>query len=164
MPPVVTNEPTQWAEDRRELALACDDEGRIIWADSTAQRRLGAQVGQSFFALAAPGTGDKARAFLQHARREQVKNAELALLVGATVATFSFGAKPDGKGGTLLLGSDVPAHYSDNYSHMQESMGEMADLHRQIVHQKRELQQKNDELERASTRVTEVLESLSDAF
>ena len=43
-------------------------------------------------------------------------------------------------------------------------MGEMADLHRQIVHQKRELQHKNDELEQASTRVTEVLESLSDAF
>ena len=103
---VVTDEPSQWAEDRRELALACNAEGRIVWADSTAQRRLGARVGQPFIELAAPGTGDKTRAFLERARVERVKNAELALLVGPTVSTFSFAARPDGKGGVLLLGRD----------------------------------------------------------
>ena len=73
----------EWEEESREFILACDAEGRIVWLDSRAQRRLGELLGSSFFQLAAPGAEEKVRALFECSRREPSRESELAMLTRA---------------------------------------------------------------------------------
>ena len=138
-----------WEEECRELMLCCDAQGIITWADARAERRLDARIGGSFLGLLAPGGEDKGRMLLERARSEQVRDSELAVLASAKVATYSFCAKPDGAGGTLLLGTSLPEHYAGALVQVQQSMNEIVDLNRQVLRQTRELERQKRELEGA---------------
>ena len=139
-----------WEEERRELMLACDGDGRISWADSKAELVLGPCVGKSFSELAAPGLEEKAQRLFERGRAGRVKDSELPLRVATTVETFSFCARPDGQNGVLLLATPVPEIYLRALTQAQESMDEVVNLHRQVNRQKRELQEQHDRLRTTS--------------
>jgi signal transduction histidine kinase/CheY-like chemotaxis protein len=138
-----------WQDDSREFLLACDASGVIVWLDARAHGKLGAKPGGSFFALAAPGCEEKARAIFERARRDTVRDAELPLIAGGRVATVSLHAKPDGDGGVSLLGCTLSSEYAGALDQVQESMGALVELNRQVSRQKRDIEWQKLELEKA---------------
>jgi signal transduction histidine kinase/CheY-like chemotaxis protein len=138
-----------WQDDSREFLLACDASGVIVWLDARAHRQLGVTPGTSFFALAAPGCQEKARAIFGRGQRDTVRDAELPLMAGDRVLTVSLRAKPDGNGGVSLLGCTLASEYAGALDQVQESMGEVVELNRQVSRQKRDIERQKLELEKA---------------
>jgi sigma-B regulation protein RsbU (phosphoserine phosphatase) len=153
-----------WEEERREVLLACDRDGRITWADPKALQQLGPCLQTPFVRLVAPGLEDKAASLLARGLVERIEDFELPVLAGGRLETMSFCAKPDGAGGVLLRATRLPEEYARALLQAQQSMDEVVELNRQVGRHKHELQLRNDALERASSRLTEVLESTADGF
>ncbi len=137
-----------WDALSREVMLQVDEAGRVTWADERTLRKLGVKPGARFSSLAAPGTEAKADGLCARGRVDEVKGSEIPLVVGGAVSTFTFRATPDGRGGALLCGLGAPSEQGILLQ-MQESMGEVVTLNRQIARQKRELEHQHGQLERA---------------
>ena len=131
-------------EMSREMSLACDLQGVILWADERAARLLDAREGMALEQLAAPGAELKLRQLVAAGSARAVHHWELALAVRGTLHTVAFEARPIA-GGTMLVGSLIPEAYGSALTRMAATMSEIADLHRKTETQQRELQWGNDE-------------------
>jgi signal transduction histidine kinase len=136
-----------WDQESREFALTCDADGKVRWTDARATK-LNLRPGDSFHALAVPGTEEKFASFFKRARQQAYANVEIPLLIGSDIVTCSFHAKPDGEGGVMLLGSWLPDDYGRTLRQIAESIDEMQNLNRQIIRQKHEIEEQKKSLER----------------
>ena len=143
-----------WQDLSREVALACDAAGGIIWADERAARMLEVGSGQELRGLAAPGTEEKVERLLSLAGGERVEGWEVVLCVGGQPRTFAFRGAPHA-GGTMLVGSLVPEDYAASLTQVSETMSELAALHRETERQQRELKRRADELARLNRELEE---------
>jgi signal transduction histidine kinase/CheY-like chemotaxis protein len=129
-----------FCEERRELLLACDARGRITWADDVARRRLALGAEASLLALVPAFAEHKARSLLERAARDKVRDVELPLVADGKLLTYTVCAQPHLDGGVALLLSCVPERFSSALLQVQESMGEIVSLNREVSRQKSELQ------------------------
>ena len=138
-------------EMSREVSLACDPHGLILWADDRAARLLGAREGAALEALAAPGTERKVAQLVTTAATRAVHRWELAMVVQGALATLAFEGRPIPEG-AVLVGSLVPDDYAAALSKVAATMSALAELHRKSEDQQRELcrrQRAEAELEQA---------------
>lgn len=149
------NGAARWEDSSRELELACDAAGAIVWLDERAERRLGPRLGQAFLSLVVPGTEDKAKALLASASKELITNWELPLLADSKPATVSFSARPAADGGVHLFGLVMPDGYGHVVRELNQTMQEMLTLNREIARQKKELSQQHEELAEAYRQLDE---------
>lgn len=139
----------------REVALVCDPQGTILWADARAQHVLSAQLGEPLRTLAAQGTEEKVDRLLLQARDERVENWELILCrAGGKPTTFAFCAQPQ-DGQLMLVGSLVPEDYGSALGQVSSTLSELAALHRETERQQRELTRRADELQRLNRELEE---------
>jgi len=138
----------------REVALDVDSEGTITACDARAQERLGARVGASLIALAAPGTEAKVHAMLRAAREAPVRNWELALVGPEGPVVLSFHGRAEGAS-VLLVGSYVPNDYHLLARDLTGAMSELSELHRETLRQREELARHNAELRRLNRELEE---------
>lgn len=131
-----------WDLESREFAIQCGADGKVQWADGRAANRM-LKTGDSLLALAVPGTEEKLSRFFTRATTQPLSNVEQSLVIDGKPVTCFFHAKPDGDGGVLLLGSWLPEDYSKSLRQIEESVEELQNLHRQVVRQKRELEDSN---------------------
>jgi len=131
-----------WDKDRREVLLACDASGRILWADPGARRALGAEPGQRLEDLLAPGPAlkEKLAHLLARATQAPVLASEIPLRVGGEIVTFALSAKPDGDGGVLMLANGTPHEEGKVLAHVQRALDEVVSLNREIARQKLDLE------------------------
>jgi signal transduction histidine kinase/CheY-like chemotaxis protein len=146
---------TVWQEDEREMMLECDEHGILTSLDPRAEYRLGVGPGVRFVELVPEGTQDKARALLQRAAAEPVRDSELSLVVRGKVVTYSFCAKPNGRGGVFLLATTLPEDFGRALGQISQAMDEAIELNRQISRQTRELLLQKEELERINRELDE---------
>lgn len=137
-----------WDGESREFALNCGPDGCVSWCDERATAKLKVSPGVSFLALAVPGTEEKLRNFLERARESPRANSEHALVVDGRAVTCSFHARPDGAGGVCLLGSFLPEEHTRTLREIADAVEEMQSLNRQILRQKREIEQQKEALEK----------------
>jgi signal transduction histidine kinase/CheY-like chemotaxis protein len=137
-----------WDEHSREFAFRCDEAGLVTHFDARSGRRLSLRTGESLLERGVPGTEDKLRAFLSRARNEIVAHVEVPMVVDGEAVTCSLSARPDGGGGTHVLGSWIPQEHSRAVRQVEESVQEVVNLNRQIVKQKREIEAQKAALER----------------
>ena len=74
----------RFSEMSRELALACDRSGTIVWADDRARRLLGSCEGRKLSSLAVAGTGDAEDLFgalLARVRDEKAAAGDASMMV-----------------------------------------------------------------------------------
>src|SRR5690349_6545825 len=103
------DEATRLSAWSRELILACDRQGVIVFADERAQARVHARVGVTLLALAAPEEGDAVAALLRQLRSGPVEDAPLRLVVdGAPAAVTVSGAPGDGERTLLVVRLGAP--------------------------------------------------------
>ena len=140
---------------QRELMFECDESGVLLNVDERALQRLGAKPGSRFIELVPAGMEDKASALLKRGQREAVRDAELTLVSGGKLVTYSICLKPNGRGGVYLLGSDLPEAFGKALEQVRQSLDEVIELNRQISRQKRELQLQKEELERINRELDE---------
>ena len=136
-----------WHFLSREVALVCDAQGTITWADERAVRLLEVSPGQSLRTLAAKATEDKVDRLVTLARDERVEGWEVILYLGGMPRTFAFRGAPF-EGGAALVGSLVPEDYAASLSQVTETMSELAAMHRDAERNQRELKRRADELTR----------------
>jgi len=132
---------------RRELALACDADGCVTWADPTAEALLGASVGARFVTYASPGSEAKVEALLDQGRRDRVDRLDVDLMVNGSPQTLAFSAQPNAHE-VILVGSLIPEEYASVLAQVVEVTHEVATLHRETERQQRELLHRAEELQR----------------
>lgn len=133
----------------RELALACDAGGTILWADARASELLGARPGQALRSLAVDGSGGRVDQFLRHAPDTPGRPWELAMLVNGRPATLAVWAAriPSGLG---VVGSLVTEDFAQALEQVTSTLTEVAELQRETVRQRAELAARNGELVRVN--------------
>jgi signal transduction histidine kinase/CheY-like chemotaxis protein len=139
----------------QEVALACDAQGRVTWADGRARERLGAEEGLPLARLCPPGVEEKAQALVREALGGRVEGWELPLLVRGAPVTLRFTGGPDGAGGALLVGNPMPEDATAALRQVGEAMDEVVSLNREVVRQKRELERRQQELLRLNRELEE---------
>jgi signal transduction histidine kinase/CheY-like chemotaxis protein len=144
-----------WDLQSREFCLRCAPDGAIAWLDARARRVLGAAPGQSLFELAIPGTESKLSALIARARAAEVRDWEIALLIGDRPLTLSFAARPGPDGQVSLLGCVLPEGYARSLTYLNESLEDAVGLTREIARQRKELAAKNQELVQAYNELDE---------
>jgi signal transduction histidine kinase len=143
----------------RELALRCDREGSVTWADARATRLLGITIGAKLKALAAPGSDAKVERLLSGAPGDPAW--EVVLLREQKPVTFAFrtaqveDSTGKGAGELLLVGSLVPDDYGRSLGEAAAMMSELATLHRDTERQQRELLRRNEDLVRLNRELEE---------
>ncbi|MCY1036796.1 response regulator [Corallococcus sp. BB11-1] len=138
----------------RELALACDAQGTVVWHDERAARLLGLKTGQSLHSLASAGSEGKVEKLLVQARDEAVDGWELILVRDQKPTTFAFRARPH-EGGVALVGSLVPEDYGAALTQVSTTLGELTALHRETARQQYELKLRAEELSRLNKELEE---------
>ncbi|UQA55153.1 response regulator [Polyangium aurulentum] len=144
-----------WQEESREIALVCDAQGVITWADGRAERHVCARPGVSLSTLAVQGTEEKAMRLLQRGLEDAVRNWELSLVCKGRPTTVSFCARPDGEGRVLLLGHIMPDGIGSVVEQLNGTLNEIVTLNREIMRQSRQLEQQRDELSRTNRELDE---------
>jgi len=139
----------------REFAIDCAADGAIRWLDPRAQRLLDVRPGVHLQALCAPGTTSKADALLAGGRFARLEGWELSLMLAGRPTMVSFAAAPDGEDGLLLVGSQVPEHFTRAFQTVEQATSELGQLHRQLVMQHRELDRRHQELVRVTSELDE---------
>jgi signal transduction histidine kinase/DNA-binding response OmpR family regulator len=129
------------------LALACDADGCVTWADPTAEALLGASVGARFVTYASPGSEAKVEALLDRGRRDRVDRLDVDLMVNGSPQTLAFSAQPNAHE-VILVGSLLPEEYASVLAQVVEVTQEVATLHRETERQQRELLHRAEELQR----------------
>ncbi|RKG76173.1 hybrid sensor histidine kinase/response regulator [Corallococcus terminator] len=138
----------------RELALACDAQGTVVWRDDRAARLLGVKPGQSLRSLASAGSESKVEKLLVQALDEAVDGWELILQRDHKPVTFAFRARPH-EGGVALVGSLVPEDYGAALTQVSTTLGELTALHRETARQQYELKLRAEELSRLNKELEE---------
>jgi signal transduction histidine kinase/CheY-like chemotaxis protein len=131
---------------RREVALCCSPDGRVLWADAAARKLLGLSVGSSFLACAPDGTAAKLAELLARGCRSDVANWEVSIVVNGQASTMAFAATPGPDASIYLVGSDAPEALSKSLGEVNATLSELAALHRQTERQQQELKRRNEEL------------------
>jgi signal transduction histidine kinase/DNA-binding response OmpR family regulator len=144
-----------WESVSRELWLTCEADGTIVAADRRAARILGAAPSMSLCSLAVAGTEQKAQALLDKARREDVMSWEVPLVAFSAPATVSISTRRDPSGKILLHGLVLPDGFGQTVTQLNDALGEVTDLNREISRQKKELVSKNEQLSRAYSELEE---------
>jgi signal transduction histidine kinase/CheY-like chemotaxis protein len=136
-----------WTRESCEFTLACDGDGRITWADPRAKTRVNAKEGELLVHISAEGMQDRLRSLLERAREGATPEVEVPVVCDSRIETWAFRGKPDGKGGVFLLGREPPAEYRGALHQVEQSLGEIVELNRQILRQSREMEQQRNELQ-----------------
>jgi signal transduction histidine kinase/CheY-like chemotaxis protein len=132
---------------RREFALLCARDGRILWADERARTLLGAEPGAMLTAYAPVGTEGKLRALLDRAGAGPVSAWEGSVVVDGKPANVAFNGGPAGEGeGLVIVGSLVREDYGRLLVEMSDTLSEMAAMHRELERQRREIGARRDEI------------------
>ena len=121
-----------------EIALSCDAEGRVDWADERALGLLDARLGRRFVELVLPDQVEKATRFLQEARTGAAGGWELTVTVCGRPVTLLFRGVAR-TGGAMLIGSLLPELHRDVGAGVAGIASELATLHREAERQRREL-------------------------
>lgn len=167
-----------------EVALLCTKDGGVAWADDRAIARLGVRVGDRLDSVSIPGTTSKIAAFLGDALERDVPRVELSLLAHGKALTVAFHGRPF-DGGALLVGQILTDDEVRSFGNMAETMSELSELQRESERQRKELvknyrelldsnralitmhavlDDKNDELRRASDVKSRVVSNVSHEF
>jgi phycocyanobilin:ferredoxin oxidoreductase len=134
-----------------EIALACDAEGRVTWADDRASVLLDARPGRPFQDCVLPTQSDKVQHFLEAARASAADAWELAVMVCGRPTTLLFRGVARA-GGALLVGSLQPELHREAGARVAGIASELATLHREAERQRRELAQTQEGLREALER------------
>ncbi len=138
----------------RELYLAVDARGSIVYTDARARRLLGLAEGADLAKLVAPGSDQKLAHFLERAITEPVNDWELAVTNGTKVETVSFTSRP--RGDTILMvGHVIPDAFAN-------ALDQVSDMVTEAVELSRELARKNAELNESSQGIRTLLSELQD--
>jgi PAS domain S-box-containing protein len=121
-----------------EVALSCDAEDRVTWADERASVLLGAGAGRLFVDLVLPEQADKAQRFLQAAQAGVADGWELTVLLCGRPTTLLFRSIARA-GGALIVGTLLPEINRDAGAQVAGIASELATLHREAERQRREL-------------------------
>ena len=130
---------------RREAALCCEPNGRILWADAAATRLLGVSAGGSLMSCAPEGTAPKLAELLARGSRQEVSRWEASVTVDGKPATMAFSARPHNDA-IYIVGSTDPEQLSHAVGQVGQTLSELAALHRQTERQQQELRRRHDEL------------------
>lgn len=144
-----------WHGESREVVLVCDAGGTVREACLRARARLASPCGRAFVDLVAPGGEDKARLLLERGAHAPTDESEVPLLVDGTARTFAFRAKPGPDGTILLLGTSLPEDHARMLQQVNEALGEIVDLNREVSRQKRELERQYERLASAHRELDE---------
>lgn len=157
----------------REIALACDAAGEIVWMDDRATALLG-EGAKSLRTHALGGTESKVDQLVERASKGPVARFEVSLALGGGAKTYAFRGEPS-EGGAVLVGQLVDDDEATAFGAMSGAMTELAELQRQTERQRRELadsnrallsmhaelDEKNHELRRASDIKSRVVANVS---
>jgi PAS domain S-box-containing protein len=160
-----------------EVALLCDKDGRVRWADPRANAFFGSLLDLDFVDLAAPEVDDKARRFFQEACSQRTEVWELVLVARGRPVLMAFRGSPR-PDGALLVGSLVPQHYAALQDQVSQIMGDFTTLQRETERQRRQLARAHADIEQLLTaeraartqveaeraRLQQVLDSLPEAI
>jgi signal transduction histidine kinase/CheY-like chemotaxis protein len=144
-----------WQEESREVALVCDAQGVITWADNRAEQFICARPGIPLSALAVEGTEEKALRLVRQALEGRVRCWELSLVCKGRPTTVSFCARSDGEGGVQLLGHIMPDGTGTLFDQLNGALTEIVNLNRDAMRQTRQLELQRDALARASLELDE---------
>lgn len=133
---------------RRELAVRCAADGRILWCDERAAQQLGVRVGDALQIVCAAGSEGRIDALLARARVARVDAWELGAMVNGAPATLSCAAAPDDDDGVWLVATPIPEVFTRALAGVESAMHESVRLHREVIAQKRELERRHDQLTR----------------
>lgn len=165
------------AELSREVALLVDAYGAVTWADERSRRLLGDLVGRPLASIATPGTEAKVGRLVAGVLAAAVPRFEVSLVSNGRPATFAFRGEPC-DGGAVLVGLHVSDEEDATYASVAATMSEIAELHRASERNRRdladshralltmnaELDDKSDELRRASDVKSRVVSNVSHEF
>ena len=129
-----------------EIALACDADGIVRWADTRALRLLGARLPVAFLSLVAHGTEDSVPRFLEQARCGETGPWELVLVADGRPVVVAWRGAP-ASDGMLMVGSLVPQEVEKLQEQVAGAMGELALLQRETERQRRLLSEAHAEIQ-----------------
>jgi signal transduction histidine kinase len=143
--------PAQPSQDKilalsSEIALACDADGIVLWADARAVRLLGARPPVPFVSLVAHGTEDKALRFQEQALCGETDPWELVLVADGTPVVVAWRGAPT-PDGVLMVGNLVPQELERLQEQVAGAMGELALLQRETERQRRLLSEAHAEIQ-----------------
>lgn len=120
------------ARASREMHVACDGTGRVVYADDRARRLLSLTTEHGLAELVAPGCEAKLTALLARARTAPVDDWEVPFIVDGKPVTMSLCATPHGDH-ILILGALIPETFVRSMTQSNAMMAELAESHRGIL-------------------------------
>ena len=144
----------------RELALVCDAEGRLRWADERAERLLGLKAGDKLRDHAVSGTEGKVDRLFRATGGGSAIDAppdgvwELLIEHGGEARALAVRAESY-EGGLILVGSVVPREYGQLLESMTSTMSELSALHRESERHQRELVRRQQIIEQRTRELDE---------
>lgn len=130
-----------FVELSRELRLAIDRLGVIVWADDRA-RAHGLESGKPFAGFAVEGTAEKVNELVRRAVETPQTGWELALVLDGKPTTVVCRTTRSGEHVAVLV-SLVPQDYADAVGEASRAMNEIVGLNRELARQKTRLEESN---------------------
>ena len=146
--------PADVAALSREFALLVDADGVIQWADDRAVSHVGARRGRALGDLCQPGTAAKAADLAARAVRGPVGTWELTVVAGREPVTAWLSGRP-WQGQALLVGQLQPPTFREALERVQDTVGDIVALNREIAGQKHEIRRYADRLEQSHRELQE---------
>lgn len=112
--------------------------------DTRALRLLGVKAGQAVHAFVLPGVEAKLDALLSQGIRIEMEDWEIPFLFADKSIFVSVTSAPHGEG-LLLTGQLISEQFSQAFTQLNASMQNFVKLNRQVIRQKRELEQRHEE-------------------
>ncbi|MGE0400187.1 MAG: ATP-binding protein [Kofleriaceae bacterium] len=116
----------------REMHVACDRTGRVVYADSRARRFLGLTTEHSLVELCAPGCNGKLVDLLERVQRGPVDDWEVPFIVDGKPVTMSLCAEAKGDH-VLIVGAMIPQTFVQAMTQYSAMMAELGESHRGIL-------------------------------
>lgn len=138
----------------REIHLACDRAGRVVYADDRAHRILDVKVDSLLQEVIAPGCENKLEDFLSAAAKESVDNWELPFIISGTPLTMSLCALPHGSS-ILVAGHLIPEPFVHAMNQVTAMIAEVVDLNRALRAQKDEVARQYEQLVRLNAELSD---------
>ena len=144
---------------RREVALRCDREGRVEWADAAAERLLGARVGMQLRDCAPAEMTGRIDDLLDRAVAGSVDRWEACVRIDGRPVTIAFAARPHGTG-VVLVGTLAPSDFAVTLQQVNDAMTELGILQRRADAQQRDLRRRNEQLERLNRELDDASQAM----
>ena len=122
----------------RELHVACDRTGRVVYADGRA-RRLGLTTDHTLGDLVAPGCEAKLADLLERAQTHAVDDWEVPFIVDGKPVTMTLCAAPNGDH-VMIVGALIPQPFVSAMTQFNSMMSELAESNRGVLALHAELQ------------------------